>query len=78
MERIDFYKNRCINIIGKKVFQRAYDIIKTDKQNKIANKKIDYNIREKLMNILGKSNIGFWQMINQVLTLEDLLNKNKS
>ena len=31
-----------------------------------------------LMNILGKSNIGFWQMINQVLTLEDLLNKNKS
>ena len=78
MERIDFYKNRCINIIGKKVFQRAYDIIKTDKQNKIANKKIDYNIREKLMNILGKSNIGFWQMINQILTLEDLLNKNKS
>ena len=78
MERIDFYKNRCINIIGKKIFQRAYDIIKTDKQNKIANKKIDYNIREKLMNILGKSNIGFWQMINQVLTLEDLLNKNKS
>ena len=78
MERIDFYKNRCINIIGKKLFQRAYDIIKTDKQNKIANKKIDYNIREKLMNILGKSNIGFWQMINQVLTLEDLLNKNKS
>ena len=78
MERIDFYKNRCINIIGKKVFQRAYDIIKTDKQNKIANKKIDYNIREKLMNILGKSNIGFWQMINQVLMLEDLLNKNKN
>ena len=78
MERIDFYKNRCINIIGKKVFQRAYDIIKTDKQNKIANKKIDYNIREKLMNILGKSNIGFWQMINQILMLEDLLNKNKN
>ena len=78
MERIDFYKNRCINIIGKKVFQRAYDLIKTDKQNKIANKKIDDNIREKLMNILGKSNIGFWQMINQVLMLEDLLNKNKS
>ena len=78
MERIDFYKNRCINIIGKKVFQRAYEFLKSDKQNKIANKKIDYNIREKLMNILGKSNIGFWQMINQVLMLEDLLNKNKN
>jgi serine/threonine protein kinase len=78
MERIDFYKNRCINIIGKKVFQRAYEFLKSDKQNKIANKKIEYNVREKLMNILGKNNIGFWQMINQVLMLEDLLNKNKN
>ena len=78
MERIDFYKNRCINIIGKKVFQRAYEFLKSDKQNKIANKKIEYNVREKLMNILGKNNIGFWQMINQVLMLEDLLKKNKN
>jgi serine/threonine protein kinase len=78
MERIDFYKNRCINIIGKKTFSRAYEFLKTDKQNKIANKKIDYNSREKLTNILGKNNIGFWQMINQVLMLEDLLNKNKN
>ena len=78
MERIDFYKNRCINIIGKKVFQRAYEFLKSDKQNKIAKKKIEYNVREKLMNILGKNNIGFWQMINQVLMLEDLLNKNKN
>ena len=78
IERIDFYKNRCINIIGKKTFSRAYEFLKTDKQNKIANKKIDYNSREKLTNILGKNNIGFWQMINQVLMLEDLLNKNKN
>ena len=78
MERIDFYKNRCLNIIGKKVFSRAYEFLKTDKQNKISNKKIDYNTREKLTNILGKNNIGFWQMINQILMLEDLLNKNKN
>jgi len=78
MERIDFYKNRCLNIIGKKVFSRAYEFLKTDKQNKMSNKKIDYNTREKLTNILGKNNIGFWQMINQILILEDLLNKNKN
>ena len=78
IERIDFYKNRCINIIGKKVFSRAYEFLKTDKQNKNSNKKIDYNTREKLTNILGKNNIGFWQMINQILMLEDLLNKNRS
>ena len=78
MERIDFYKNRCINIIGKKTFSRAYEFLKIDKQNKISNKKVDYNTREKLTNILGKNNIGFWQMINQVLMLEDLLNKNKN
>ena len=78
IERIDFYKNRCINIIGKKAFQRAYDFLKTDKQNKISNKNIEYNTREKLTTILGKENIGFWQMINQILMLEDLLNKNKN
>ena len=78
IERIDFYKNRCINIIGKKTFSRAYEFLKIDKQNKISNKKVDYNTREKLTNILGKNNIGFWQIINKVLMLEDLLNKNKN
>ena len=78
MNRIEFYKNRCINIIGKKVFTKAYECIKNDKQNRINNKNIDYNLREKLTTILGKTNIGFWQMINQVLLLEDLLNQNKS
>ena len=78
MDRIELYKNRCINIIGKKVFSRAYEFLKIDKQNRISNKKIDYNVREKLTIILGKNNIGFWQMINQILMLEDLLNKNKS
>ena len=78
IKRIDFYKNRCINIIGKKNFSRAYEVLKTDKQNKISNKKVDYSIREKLTSILGKNNIGFWQMINQILMLEELLNKNKN
>ena len=79
MKRIDFYKNRCINIIGKKVFAKAYDKLKKDKQNiKKNNENSDYNLREELTSILGKNNIGFWQMINQILILEDLLNKNKS
>ena len=78
MERIEFYKNRCINIIGKKVFTKAYDCLKIDKQNKNNNKNVDYNLREKLTTILGKNNIGFWQMINQIIILEDLLNRNKS
>ena len=79
MKRIDFYKNRCINIIGKKVYAKAYDKLKKDKQNiKKNNENSDYNLREELTSILGKNNIGFWQMINQILILEDLLNKNKS
>ena len=28
LERIDFYKNRCLNIIGKKVFTKAYECLK--------------------------------------------------
>ena len=74
-DRIEFYKNRCINIIGKKTFTKAYECIKNDKIN---NKSVDYNLREKLTNILGKSNIGFWLIIKQALILEDLLNQNKS
>ena len=78
MERIEFYKSRCVNIIGKKTFVRAYECIKNDKLNKSNNKNTDFNLREKLTNILGKTNIGFWQIINQVIILEDLLNLNKS
>ena len=78
MERIEFYKSRCINIIGKKVFTKAYECLKIDKQNKNNNKNVDYNLREKLTTILGKNKIGFWQMINQIIILEDLLNRNKS
>jgi len=73
VEKIDFYKKRCTDIIGSKKFTRAYECIKSNKNNK---KNPDSNLREKLMTILGKDNIGFWQMINQVLVLEDLLNKN--
>ena len=76
MERIDFYKSRCINIIGRKTFTKAYECIKNEKQNK--NKISDFNLKEKLTSILGKTNIGFWQIINQVIMLEDLLNLNKS
>ena len=76
MERIDFYKSRCINIIGPKTFTKAYECIKNEKQNK--NKISDFNLKEKLTSILGKTNIGFWQIINQVIMLEDLLNLNKS
>ena len=78
LQRIEFYKKRCINIIGKKIFTKAYECLKIDKQNKINNKNVDYNLREKLTTILGKNNIGFWQMINQIIILEDLLNRNKS
>ena len=78
MDRINFYKSRCINIIGKKTFTKAYEYIKNDKQNKNKNKTTDFNLREKLTTILGKNNIGFWQIINQVIILEDLLNLNKS
>ena len=78
LKRIDFYKNRCINIIGKKLYMKAYECLRIDRQNKINNKSIEYNVREKLTSILGKENIGFWQMISQILILEDLLNKNQS
>ena len=77
LERINFYKNRCMNSIGKKIYLKAYEYVKSLKMSKSNN--IDYNlVREQLSGILGKNNIGFWQMIEQILILEELLNKQNN
>ena len=60
------------------MYKYNWEFLKKEKYKKNNNKNINYNLRERLTTILGKENIGFWQMINQIIILEDLLNKNKS
>ena len=35
----------------------------------------DEDIRENLMNMFGKNNIGYWHLIEQILILENILNE---
>ena len=68
-ERINFFKTRCVNSLGQKLYNKAYDYLKSVRLN---NNMDPIIVREHLTNIFGKNNIGFWQLIEQILILEDL------
>ena len=71
-ERISFFRNRCINSLGQKLFNKAYEYLK----NNIGRNTEPIRVREHLTNIFGKNNIGFWQLIDQILILEKMLNEH--
>ena len=79
-ERISFFKNRCINSLGQKLFNKAYDYLKNVNLYNNTNKNIiePITIREHLVNLFGKNNIGFWQLIDQILLLENIKNGNSN
>ena len=79
-ERIAFFKNRCINSLGQKLFNKAYDYLKNVNLYNNTNKNIiePITIREHLVNLFGKNNIGFWQLIDQILLLENIKNGNSN
>ena len=71
-ERILFFRNRCINSLGQKLFNKAYEFLKNNQGRNIE----PIRVREHLTNIFGKNNIGFWQLIDQILILENMLNEH--
>ena len=71
-KRINFFKERCIKALGNNFYNKAYNYLKIMKKNKNENNDI---IREHLSNTFGKNNIGYWQLIDQILLLENFLNK---
>ncbi len=74
-ERINYFKNKCIESLGKKIFIDAYNYVAKNKRNKNKNNDINNReIRENLMNMFGKDSIGYWHLIDQILMLEDILN----
>ena len=71
-ERIDTFRNRCIESLGMKIFMDAYNYLAEIKKNK--NKKVNNSdIRSNLINIFGKNNIGYWHLLEQIFILQDLL-----
>ena len=71
-ERINYFKNKCKESLGEKIFFNAYNYLSRAKKSK--NMEVNNReIRENLINIFGKDNIGYWQLIEQILILEDIL-----
>ena len=74
-ERINLFKNKCINFLKQEKYEKAYNYlvkIKNKNENEIDNR----NIREHLIIILGKDNIAYWHLIDQIILLEQMLNAN--
>jgi hypothetical protein len=70
-KRINLFKERCLKSLGKNFYNKAYNYLKkARKSNSVDNDKI----REFLTNTFGKNNIGYWQLIDQILFLEGILN----
>ena len=72
-KRINFFKERCVKSLGKNFYNKAYNFLKNDRKNNFSNKD---KIREHLSNTFGKNHIGYWQLIDQILLLEDILEKS--
>ena len=74
-ERINLFKNKCINFLKQEKYEKAYNYlvkIKNKNENEIDNREI----REHLIIILGKDNIAYWHLIDQIILLEQMLNAN--
>ena len=74
-ERINLFKNKCINFLKQEKYEKAYNYlvkIKNKNENEIDNR----DIREHLIIILGKDNIAYWHLIDQIILLEQMLVAN--
>ena len=71
-ERINFFKNKCIDSLKQEKFEKAYNYlvkIKKKEENDIDNR----DLREHLIRILGKDNIAYWHLIDQIILFEKML-----
>ena len=73
-ERINYFKKKCIDSIKEEKYEKAFNYlikIKNKNENNIDNR----NIREHLIKILGKDNIAYWHLIDQIILFEQMLYK---
>ena len=75
-ERINYFKNKCINNLTNEKYLQAYNYLVKSKKNK-NNEINNRNIRDNLIEILGKEDIGYWHLLDQILLFEDMLNDKK-
>ena len=70
-KRINYFKEKTIKALGTNFYNKAYNYLKNARNNNgLVNNDIK---REYLSNTFGKNNIGYWQLIDQILFLENIL-----
>ena len=72
-ERIKYFKIKCINNLKEEKYNEAYNYLVKIKNNKTSDIN-NRDIRENLIKILGKDNIAYWHLIDQIILFEDMLN----
>ena len=75
-DRINYFKNKCIYNLDEKKYLEAYNYLIKIKRNNKNNEINNRDIREKLIQILGKDNIGYWHLIDQIILFEDMIKEN--
>lgn len=67
-DKIGLLKHRCESGLGIILFEKAYKLVRTNREKNVSSEKT----REQLIEVLGgNQNIGFWAIIDNVLFLED-------
>ena len=69
-KRINYFRERSIKALGNNFYNKAYNYLKKMRNNNSVNNDI---IRDYLSDTFGKNNIAYWQLIEQILILEDIL-----
>ena len=73
-EKINSFKKKCIESLKEEKYEKAYNYlmkIRNKHETDIDNR----NIREHLIKILGKDNIGYWHLLEQIILFEQMLCK---
>jgi hypothetical protein len=66
-DKIGLLKNRCEAGLGFDLSEKLYKLVKNNREKNIKADKT----REQLIDLLGKENIGFWAIIENVLFYEE-------
>ncbi|CAD8126569.1 unnamed protein product [Paramecium sonneborni] len=67
-DRIKLLRHRCEGGLGNNLVEKALQLMKTKQFS-------TQDLRKQLIQLLGDENIGYWQLFDQILYMEELLTK---
>ncbi|CAK76123.1 unnamed protein product (macronuclear) [Paramecium tetraurelia] len=67
-DRIKLLRHRCEGGLGNNLVEKALQLMKTKQLS-------TQELRKQLVQLLGEENIGYWQLFDQILYMEELLTK---